>query len=79
METLARHHVTDGHVLDELSRLFARTTSLAVQRAIAEIFIRADRAALATAALLPMIRLHRLPSPNGDDLIDTLVQSLLAS
>ena len=79
LETLARHHVTDRAVLEEFTRLFARTTSLAVQRAIAELFIRADRTALASAALLPTIRLHRLPSPNGDDLIDTLVQSLLAS
>jgi hypothetical protein len=78
LEVLARHHVTDREVLDELARLFPRTQSLQVQRAIAEVFMRAGREAYPAPALLAVLR-HRLPSPGGDDLIDALVSSLQSS
>ena len=40
LETLARHHIRDPEVLDELSRLSGRTRSPAVKRAIEEVFLR---------------------------------------
>jgi hypothetical protein len=45
IETLARHRIGDAAVLDELSRLSARTSSPAVRRAIDEVFLRAGRSA----------------------------------
>ena len=79
LDALARHHITDRGSLDELGRLFARTPSLAVQIAIAEIFIRTDRDAYGAPEVLALLRQHRLQSPNGLDLIDTLIQHLQAS
>jgi hypothetical protein len=40
LETLARHHISDKDVLDELSRLASRTRSPAVKRAVEEVFLR---------------------------------------
>ena len=80
LETLARHHVTDREILDELVRLFAQTNSPAVQRAIAEIFIRTDLGALPAGSLAQVLREHRLkPSGTGQDLVDILLSKLQAS
>jgi hypothetical protein len=79
LETLARFHVSDALALDELARLFARSTSLAVQRAIAEIFVRSAGAPPAAQALAELLRRHRRPSASGDDLIDTAIRRLEAS
>ena len=76
LETLARHHVVDREVLDELARLFARAPSLKVQRAIAEIFLRAGPQAYPAAELAPVLRRHRMKSPDGEDLIDALLKRL---
>ena len=76
LETLARHHVADREVLDELARLFARAPSLKVQRAIAEIFLRAGTEAYPAAELAPVLRRHRMKSPDGEDLIDALLKRL---
>ena len=77
LETLARLHVSDGEVLDELERLFKHSTSLSVQRAIAEVFIRAGTQALADRHLAGLLRQHRIKSPAGsEDLIDVLIRKL---
>jgi hypothetical protein len=75
LETLARLHVTDREVLDELARLFRHSTSLQVQRAIAEVFIRAGSPA-ADPAFAAVFRQHRIKSPTGEDLIDVLIRRL---
>ena len=78
LETLARHHVTDAETLAQLAALFARSTDLRVQRAIAEVFIRSGPAGLETPGLAELIRRHRIKSPDGADLIDALVARLAA-
>jgi hypothetical protein len=77
---LARLHIADRGVLDELARAFADSRSVKVQRAIAEVFIRSDPGALPRPQLAGLLRSHRLRSPDGrPDLIDTLISSLQAS
>ena len=77
LEALARLHVSDAEILDELARLFATSTSLQVQRAIAEVFIRAGNAALAQHNLAEVVRRHRVKAPGGgEDLIDVLLRRL---
>lgn len=76
LETLARQHVTDAETLAELATLFARSTHLRVQRAIAEVFIRSGPAALETPGLAGILRKHRVKSPDGADLIDALIVRL---
>ncbi len=76
LETLARHHISDREILDRLTRMFASTTNLGVQRAIAEIFIRSDAQALARPELVAVLRQHRVKSPEGEDVIDVLINQL---
>jgi hypothetical protein len=47
-----------------------------VQRAIAEIFLRSDARPIAAHDLAAKLRRYRLRSPDGEDLIDTLIQRL---
>lgn len=79
LETLARQHISDREILDELARLFVQATSVSVQRAIAEIFIRSDQRSIETPEFLGLLRRHRLQSPDGDDLIDVLIGRLQGS
>jgi hypothetical protein len=77
LETVARHHVDDRETLDALAKLFAETRSPAVQRAIAEIFIRSDLRAVAVPKLAELVRQHRLKaSGEGQDLVDVLLSRL---
>jgi hypothetical protein len=73
LETLARLHITDREIIDQLARVFADSKSAAVQRAIAEVFIRSDASALPKAELAALVRRHRL---KGDDLIEQLLRKL---
>lgn len=76
LETLARLRVADREILKELTREFAAARSLAVQRAIAEVFLRSDPQ-LIPPELPVALRNHRLPSPSGgEDLIDVLLKQL---
>lgn len=75
LSALARQHVADPEVLDELARLYSRTTSLAVQRGIAEVFVRAGSAVGADAALAATFRKHRVRG-GGEDLIDVVLRRL---
>jgi hypothetical protein len=78
--TLARQRIADREIIDELARLFARTGSLEVQRAVAEIFIRSDAGVLQGAQLAALLRQHRLRAPGGgSDLIDVVIERLHAS
>ena len=78
LDTLGQHHVSDPAALNELTRLFSSSRSLAVQRAIAGVLIRADREALPRDDLARLLRQHRLRSPDGVDLIDVLIRRLSA-
>jgi hypothetical protein len=79
LQTLARHYVTDGESLAELTRLYELAQSVMVQRAIAGILIRSDRHALASADLVRVLRERRLKSPDAADIIDILLRRLQAS
>ena len=73
IEALARTRLADDQVLEEFKRLYVRAGSLAVQRAVAEAFIRWDYRA---GDLAQVLRTHRLRSPDGADVIDALIARL---
>jgi len=75
LETIARHHVTDREILEEMMRLYARTSSPGVQQAIAEVFLRSDLAAIAGPELVELLREHRLAT-GGGDLVEVLLQRI---
>jgi len=74
IETLARSHISDGAVVQEFKRLYVRAGSLAVQRAVAEAFLRWNYRG--EGDLAQVLRKHRLRSPDGADVIDTLIERL---
>jgi hypothetical protein len=73
LETLARHHIADAEVLERLAALYSRARSAEVQRAIAEVFLRSDLAAIDTHALAQRLQRDRV---GRDGLIDTLISRL---
>ena len=76
LDTLGRHHVADHDVIEELARLFQRTHSLDVQRAIAEIFLRTGPETV-DAHVAATLRASRLRGPSAQpDLIDQLLRRL---
>ena len=75
-DTLGRHAISDREILDDLARAFAAARSIGVQRAIAEVFIRSDRKSIDRPQLASMLREHRIKSPDGNDLIDVLINRL---
>lgn len=80
LDTLARLHIADREILEDLSQAFAETRSAAVQRAIAEVFIRSDPQALPRRSVIATLRDHRVKPPgSGPDLIDALLARLQAS
>lgn len=76
LETLARQRVSDPHSLGQIAALFRQTRSLQVQRAIANVLLRADVQLLERGELLQSLRRHRLRSPDGQDVIDALIRVL---
>jgi hypothetical protein len=76
LEALARQRLADPQSLQEIADLFPLARSLEVQRAIAGILIRSDTKMLARADLARTLRQHRLKSPDGSDVIDTLIRLL---
>lgn len=77
IDAIARLNISDREVLGELSRVFAQTRSLEVQRALAEVFIRSDPDALRGHDLIGILREHRVKARGGGrDLIDTLIDRL---
>lgn len=79
LETLAKQRLADAQSLHEIAGLFPRTRSLQVQRAIANILIRADTKLLARSEIARSLRQYRLKSPDGQDVIDVLIQLLQQS
>jgi hypothetical protein len=77
IDAIARLDISDREVLSELSKAFAETKSVEVQRALAEVFIRSDPKALPKPDLIGILREHRIRSRSGGrDLIDTLIDRL---
>jgi hypothetical protein len=79
LDALGRHAIVDREIVEGLTRSFAGTTSLAVQRAIAEIFIRSDPRAYARIDLGEVLSRSRIKSNSGDDLIDVVIRRLHTS
>lgn len=76
LDALARQHVADAQTLEQLTRLFAQTDSVAVQTSIAGILVRADYATIARPEVVQTLRQHRLKSTGGDSMIDVLMRHL---
>jgi hypothetical protein len=76
LQTLAKQRLADPQSLQEIARLFPLARSLDVQRAIADILIRADYKSLSRADLARSLRQYRLKSPDGQDVIDLLIRLL---
>ena len=76
LDALARYNISDRESLDALTGLFPLTRSVAVQRAIAGVLLRADYHALEKPELTRALRRHRLKSPGGADPIDVLIRRL---
>jgi len=79
LQTLARQRLADPQSLQEIARLFPMARSLDVQRAIADILIRADYKSLSRVDLARSLRQYRLKSPDGQDVIDLLIRLLQAA
>lgn len=77
LDALGRLHIADAEVLAELVRSFARATTTAIQRAIAEVFIRSDTKAIARPDVVAILQKHRLPPAGGsDELIEAVIRRL---
>jgi hypothetical protein len=79
LDTLASQRLADPESLTELARLYAQARSVATQRAIAGVLIRADYPVPARAELARSLREHRLKSSDGGDVIDALIRRLQSS
>ncbi len=78
LNTLALQQLSDPQSLEELARLFPLAGSAGVQTAIAGVLIRSDYKSIAKPELVQTLQRHRLPSSNGQDLIDVLIHRLQA-
>jgi len=76
LDALGRLNISDREVLEELTRSFAAAKSAAVQRAIAEVFLRSDPKALPRAELASVLRQYRVRAAGGHDIIDVLLSRL---
>ncbi|HUH93046.1 MAG TPA: hypothetical protein VL742_07855 [Casimicrobiaceae bacterium] len=76
LEALAGYRFSDRDTLQSLTELFARATSIDLQRAVAGVLIRSDYNAIASPALARILRVHRIKSPDGADVIDALIRRL---
>lgn len=80
LDAIARLNISDREVVSQLARTFAETKSADVQRAIAEVFVRADPEALLGDDLARLITRHRVRvGGGGQDLIDVLLARLQAA
>jgi len=79
LDTLASQRLADPESLTELARLYPQARSVATQRAIAGILIRADYPVPARAELARSLRAHRLKASESDDVIDALIRRLQAT
>jgi hypothetical protein len=76
LHALARHQVSDAETIRKLTGMFTAARSVDVQRAIANVLIRADYQTIATSDLARSLRKQRLKSPDGRDVIDALIRRL---
>ena len=76
LDTLARQSISDPDSVEALARLFPLSRSIAVQRAIAGILVRADLSTLARPELVSALRQNRVKSPDGRDVIDVLLRRM---
>lgn len=76
LETLAQQRIADPESLRTIAGLFPLAKSLAAQRAIAQVLIRADHRVLGRAELAGSLTRWRIKSPDGDDVIDALLRVL---
>lgn len=76
---LGRLRIEDPQTVEVLAQSFALSTSIRVQRAIAEILLRSGPNALARPGLAGMLREKRVRSRDGDDLIEVVIRRLLAA
>jgi hypothetical protein len=74
IETLARLHVADTQVLEQLAALYSRARSPDVQRALAEVFLRSDLGGIDTRALGERLQRDRL---RDDALISAAIARLM--
>jgi len=74
LETLARLHISDGEVLQQLATLYSRARSADVQRAIAEVFLRSDLSSIDARSLAERLQRDRV---RPDPLIEAVVARLL--
>jgi hypothetical protein len=75
-DTFGRLSVADRGIATELLSSFTIATSLEVQKAIAEVFLRSGTPAGDKASLASDLRRHRIRSAGGDDLIEVLIRRL---
>ena len=78
LDALGRHRIEDREIVDGLTRSFAATTSIAVQRAIAEIFLRSDPRPVARPDLAEVLMRNRIKSRDAEDVIDVVIRRLQA-
>ncbi|HEX4882721.1 MAG TPA: hypothetical protein VFX05_01200 [Casimicrobiaceae bacterium] len=76
LEMLAKRPFVDDATFASLAKLFPSARSLAVQRAIAALLIRADYRGTEAAWLARLLREHRIRSTDGRDVIDVLIRRL---
>jgi len=77
LETLARLNIRDPDVLGDIAQIYANARSATVQRAAAEVFIRADAKALDKPELVSTLREHRVHARDSQgDLVDVLIRRL---
>lgn len=80
LDALGRLNIADPQVLRELVQSFADATSLTIQRAIAEVFVRSDTKSIARPDVVAVLQKSRLKPANGrDELIDIVIRKLQAS
>ena len=79
LHALARHQLSDPETITTLTGLFPVARTVDVQRAIANVLIRADYQSLATTDFARTLRAKRLKSPDGRDVIDALIRRLDAA
>ncbi|HEY2816084.1 MAG TPA: hypothetical protein VGK44_03005 [Casimicrobiaceae bacterium] len=78
LDTLATQRPADRDSLEALASLFARSSSSAVQLAIAGILLRADYRTIASADLVQSLRQHRRKFSSGEDAVDILIRRVQA-
>ncbi len=79
LETLAGQRISDRESLEALARSYAQSESVAVQRAIAGILLRADFKSIERPELIRTLSGRRLRSADGQDIIDVLLRRLRLS